>query len=290
MLRAFLQLIRLPNFLTVPGDILVGGLVATGGAFSFSLFWAGILASLCFYGFGIVLNDAMDAAVDRRERPDRPIPSGAISRIAAFGIASLFCVAGFAVLFFASNTAALFIGGVLCILIAAYNFGLKRIPLIGVLTMAACRGCNVILGMVAIAPSAENPVFYQVFLNGFQIAAYVFAFSVLALRETDSDSRPGYGRFLPAILFAFFVYTQLNAITVPVTLMGGAVIAFLFAVCWRAGRGVPLPRAIGQLLQGLVLIQAWFCATQAGVLAIPVFALLLSAVAFGFLTRYFYAS
>ena len=40
-----------------------------------------------FYTAGMILNDVADLEVDRRERPERPLPSGAVSRtaLAAFG-------------------------------------------------------------------------------------------------------------------------------------------------------------------------------------------------------------
>ena len=33
-----------------------------------------------FYTAGMILNDVLDDDVDRRERPERPLPSGAVSR------------------------------------------------------------------------------------------------------------------------------------------------------------------------------------------------------------------
>ena len=44
------------------------------------------LAMVFFYTAGMVLNDVADAEIDRRERPERPIPSGAISPAAAIGV------------------------------------------------------------------------------------------------------------------------------------------------------------------------------------------------------------
>ncbi len=53
---------------------------------------AGLLIALSLaYVAGMYLNDAFDAAIDRRERPDRPIPSGRVARRTVF-------VAGFAML------------------------------------------------------------------------------------------------------------------------------------------------------------------------------------------------
>src|SRR5260221_228220 len=77
-LRTWLQLFRAPNLLTVPGDPIAGYLLACFGAVEEGL-WPAIGASVCFYAGGLLLNDLADLAEDRRERPSRPLPSGAAS-------------------------------------------------------------------------------------------------------------------------------------------------------------------------------------------------------------------
>ena len=42
--------------------------------------WCSSRRRRCLYAAGMVLNDAFDAELDARERPERPIPSGRISR------------------------------------------------------------------------------------------------------------------------------------------------------------------------------------------------------------------
>src|SRR5262245_66249752 len=64
------------------------GMAVSGVALS-SSHAALLLASACAYAGGMALNDACDAPLDARERPERPIPSGRISRTAAFGIAAI---------------------------------------------------------------------------------------------------------------------------------------------------------------------------------------------------------
>src|SRR5438876_11164896 len=82
-LRAWLQLFRVPNLFTVPGDPLAGFLLATGGRIDARVVFA-ILASLFLYAAGLAMNDLADFDEDRRERPKRPLASGAISRGAAW--------------------------------------------------------------------------------------------------------------------------------------------------------------------------------------------------------------
>ena len=45
-----------------------------------------LLAMTLFYVGGMYLNDAFDANIDARERPERPIPSGQISRASVYGL------------------------------------------------------------------------------------------------------------------------------------------------------------------------------------------------------------
>jgi 4-hydroxybenzoate polyprenyltransferase len=89
MLRAYAQLVRLPNLFTAWADVLLGGIAALVSNFGLRLTslelvvaaWGLLLlASSCLYMGGMVLNDFFDAAVDLRERPQRPIPSGRVSR------------------------------------------------------------------------------------------------------------------------------------------------------------------------------------------------------------------
>ena len=79
--KAWLALLRPPNLPTLPGDPLAGWCLAGGGD------WPGVIAAavavLLLYMAGLILNDVADIEIDRRERPDRPLPSGRVTRAAA---------------------------------------------------------------------------------------------------------------------------------------------------------------------------------------------------------------
>ena len=149
---AWLRLVRLPNLLTVPGDVLAGFLLAPAATAGD---WGQLLlafpAGIMLYSAGLILNDLFDYAEDLRERPDRPLPSGAISREAAV-VAALVClwVAAFFAAFFDALPVAL--GLILCIVL--YDTGLKRRPVAGPLLMGACRAGNLLLGAAAASESA----------------------------------------------------------------------------------------------------------------------------------------
>ncbi|NBV85120.1 MAG: hypothetical protein EBS01_02380 [Verrucomicrobia bacterium] len=76
--HTWLQLFRAPNLFTVPGDPIAGYLIAYAGFFDTSIVFV-TMASLAFYGAGLLLNDLIDIAEDRAERPNRPLPSGQVS-------------------------------------------------------------------------------------------------------------------------------------------------------------------------------------------------------------------
>src|SRR5262249_18052035 len=80
-LSAVLAMLRPPNLPTALADILVGYWmmqweVVWGNAKTLA---ALLLASSGLYLAGMVWNDVFDVDTDRKERPDRPIPSGDIS-------------------------------------------------------------------------------------------------------------------------------------------------------------------------------------------------------------------
>ncbi|WP_436641617.1 UbiA family prenyltransferase [Microbaculum sp. FT89] len=85
-----LRLGRVSNVPTVWTNTLAAIVLAGGEATAWSTLALLLATSLAYVG-GMYLNDAFDARIDARERPERPIPSGVVSRGTVFG-------AGFAML------------------------------------------------------------------------------------------------------------------------------------------------------------------------------------------------
>src|SRR3569832_2105826 len=75
--RPYLQLVRPANLVTAAADILAGYAVA-GCPDLRVLFWL-LIATVGLYAGGIVFSDFFDAKLDASERPERPIPRGAVS-------------------------------------------------------------------------------------------------------------------------------------------------------------------------------------------------------------------
>ena len=77
---------RIPNLATAAADPLAGYLIVSQAR---DLAWPpaacglAVAAVVAIYAAGMVLNDVCDLELDRRERPERPLPSGAIGVRAA---------------------------------------------------------------------------------------------------------------------------------------------------------------------------------------------------------------
>ena len=149
--RAYLELFRLPNVFTAAADVMMGFLVTHDAGLAPVGIFALLLASSCLiYTAGMVLNDVFDVAVDRRERPERPIPSGRISLATAQRLGFALLIAGAA----AGSLAGVMLGDIRPVVVVwllsgcvvLYNGLLKSTPLAPPL-MGACRALNVLLGM-----------------------------------------------------------------------------------------------------------------------------------------------
>jgi 4-hydroxybenzoate polyprenyltransferase len=184
-LHAWLELLRVPNLLTVPGDVLAGWALASIGAVDGGIPWLACAASLCFYSAGLLLNDVADVEEDRAVRPGRPIPSGRVSRSAATGVAVLLAAAGLVLCLFV-GTRIVCIAVLLLAVVVLYDLRLKRIPVIGPLAMGACRGLNLLLGAAASPAALLTPV---VLIAAGAETLYIAMVTQLARGETRGGTR-----------------------------------------------------------------------------------------------------
>lgn len=190
-----LRLIRLPGVFTALADVLAGYLLVrlvdlrglTEDTRQLTVLGLLLGCSACLYMAGMAFNDVFDAEHDRAQRPERPIPSGAISLSAAFFLAALAMTAGLLLAMRAGMTSFL-AAATLALAILLYDAGLKRVPVLGAPTMGLCRGLNFILGMTAhpFAPvlPIQNPA---LFLPPLLLMIYTTAITVLATLESAGD-------------------------------------------------------------------------------------------------------
>ncbi|WP_157001058.1 SCO3242 family prenyltransferase [Agromyces laixinhei] len=138
-----LDLVRAPAALTVIGDTLAGG--HAGGARFTGRSWLLPAASVLLYSGGMALNDYADRDLDAEERPERPIPSGRVSARGALAVVSGCFAAGVALAAAGGGRRGLGVAVPLVGAIVLYNTVAKSTPF-GPLSMAACRGLDVMLG------------------------------------------------------------------------------------------------------------------------------------------------
>jgi|SRR5665647_467853 len=164
---------RLAGFFTItrPLNSLVAGLAAivaylidTGTVIPQTLLLFAIVALIT--AAGNVINDFFDVRIDAINRPDRPIPSGAVTSAAARSFAVTLFLAGVLVSFF-TNPLCIGIAVVNSLILIAYAGKLKRTALLGNITVAylsasiflfggALNGWN---GLVHIIPIAAITFF-----------------------------------------------------------------------------------------------------------------------------------
>jgi len=93
---------------------------------------------------GLILNDLFDYNIDKKERPDRPLASGKVSRRAAIGLVTAFSVLALGLSLIVSIPT-LVTSSFLFVLIFGYDKYLKKTQA-GPFTIAAARVINVMLG------------------------------------------------------------------------------------------------------------------------------------------------
>ena len=119
--RDFVELVRAPAALSVPGDAVAGATAAD----VLDRRTAGVAAaSVCLYWAGMAANDWADRELDAKERPERPIPSGRIKPIVALGVAGGLSAAGLALAVTAGGRRTLPIGAALVGAIWTYDLKL----------------------------------------------------------------------------------------------------------------------------------------------------------------------
>jgi len=145
--RDYLVLVRLPNLFTLPSNILVGIAAISSLAFtltSFIQFLLLVTISVLLYCVGIVLNDLYDFDIDKKERPNRPLPSGKISRRSAIVLVAIFSTLAL-ILSLLVSFSTLVISSILFLTIFGYDKYLKNTHA-GPLTIASARVMNILLG------------------------------------------------------------------------------------------------------------------------------------------------
>jgi 4-hydroxybenzoate polyprenyltransferase len=253
---AWLQLARVSNTPTVVSNAVAGAVLASVEADVATVVLVAVAMAL-FYTAGMILNDLFDEEVDRVQRPERPIPSGAVSRPAALVAATGLFVVGLALLLVAGL--APFLAGLgLVGLIVLYDAWHKANPLSPVL-MGGCRALVYVVAALAVAELVELEVW---------TAAAVLLLYIVGLTQVAKAEGGG-------LLAAWPMAAVLAAIGYWVGWVDSVWFALLLVVfaAWvvRSLWLVRVPRRIGQgvvsLIAGVSLFDALAVASAGGSLA-----------------------
>ena len=279
-INGFLQLMRPANIVTSVADVLAGiaisGFLFSTGMVPDSLMDVLLLciSTIGLYGGGVVFNDVFDAALDRIERPERPIPKGIVNikEATALGIGLLLV----------GIIAATFVGpvsGALALVIAisalVYNKWSKHHFIIGPLNMGLCRGLNLLLGISILTASLGSSWFLA-----FVPILYIAAITMISRGEVHGGHRN-------VLYFAASLYGLVIVAILMLSILQGTVvwtILFLIFFGWMIFSKLiiavqnPLPQNIGKAVKAgviaLVLMNAAWAAAF-GALYLAFFIILL---------------
>ena len=211
---AHLRLMRPANIITAVADI-VAGFAASAALFLQaggqegvlwgesleSLIWL-CLATIGLYGGGVVFNDVFDAELDKKERPERAIPSGQASVKSASLLGATLLLLGIV----AAAQVSWISGGLalaIALLALLYDYWGKHQLYFGPLNMGLCRGGNLLLGVSAL-PAMLPKLWYL----GFIPIVYIAAITMISRGEVHGGNRKALKGGL--FMYAFVIGTILT--------------------------------------------------------------------------------
>ena len=262
--RTALRLGRVSNLPTVwtnamAGAALAGGAGVFGAESADAVALAALSLSLSYVG-GMWLNDAFDAGIDARERPERPIPAGLADRRTVFAAGFALLAAG-ALAAFALGSAAGVCGLLLAAAIVLYDWVHKRTAL-APLIMGATR--LLAYGLGALAVGALTPV---VLLGAAGLGAHVVGLTYAArgeARDRLGAAWPLAALAAPAALAAGSVANAAGAaaLTIGALTVGAAAALGLWAALALALRRLArrargdVPKAVVTMIAAIALYDA----------------------------------
>ena len=215
-MRPYITLLRPVNFIITALSIFVACLLA-GGTREQGIFmvFAALSGALIGSG-GMVINDILDIEIDRINKPERPLPSGAVSRYDALMYFGGLIGAG--MIMAAYTTKAAFIIAFIAVpLIVLYSKIFKGTVLVGNLLVGALTGLAFIFGGAAVGniQHAVIPALFAFLINvGREI--------VKDMEDVEGDAKNG-ARTLPivhgmknaAILATMFLLFTIGSTVIP---------------------------------------------------------------------------
>ncbi|WP_216641575.1 UbiA-like protein EboC [Pedobacter ginsengisoli] len=236
-LLGYIRLMRPANVVTSVADVLAG--IAIAGAFSISS-WNSLqlpvillcISTIGLYSGGIIFNDVFDADLDKVERPERPIPSGLISKKAATIFGAVFFFIGIAAAnLFGTTTSVIAVSIMIACL--TYNKWAKHHSILGPLNMGFCRGLNLLLGVSIISSQVQ-----QWWFLALVPIIYIASITMISRGEVHGGSKKML--YFAALLYAVVIASILFFATT----RGGLPITLAFIIPFALMIFIPLLKAI----------------------------------------------
>ena len=245
-----LRLGRVSNVPTVWTNVLAGVVLSGGNWGSRYVALLLVAMSLCYVG-GMYLNDYFDRAIDARERPDRPIPCGAISARAVAAIGFALIGGGLALIAMTGIATASASAALLAAAIVVYDLHHKGNPL----APAIMGGCRALVYVTAAALAGRLSAF--VIVSAVAVAAYVAGLTYAARQESlDKVGNLWPLALLTAPLLAAIGVFRLGADALAIYLLLVLwMSAAVYLLAKRPGVGA-VSRAVGWLIAGISLCDA----------------------------------
>lgn len=141
------------------------------------------ISTIGLYGGGIVFNDVFDADLDRIERPERAIPSGAIKLSGAIILGLVLIFVGVSAAFSCSTESGLIALSIAFFALVYDKFG-KHHSFLGPLNMGICRGLNLLLGI-----SILSSQLVEWYFLGLIPLIYIFSITMISQGEVHGSNR-----------------------------------------------------------------------------------------------------
>ncbi len=267
--RQAIRLVRLPQVPTAAADSAAGAVLAQHVFGLERPYVAGmvILASLLLYAGGMVFNDLAHVERDRTIHPDRPLPSGAVSRETAYGLGiSLFLAGVVSAAWGGWVTLLLAVGLVGGILL--YNYTAATHPVFGPLLMGALRSGNFVLGLSLAGVSVTQWTGGMVLAFG--IGLHIVCVTLISVLEETPEARfflktyAGLDVFILVLLSGYLLFLPQGK-GLPVWMTAAGFLPLAVYLLWfrsrvRAALAYPSAASVGRIVgvgvQGVILIHA----------------------------------
>ena len=268
-LKEYLLLIRLPNVFTAPSNVLAGYFAAAltlDKTDSWDLVPL-IVSSCLLYVAGIVLNDYFDLKIDSKERPFRPLPSGAISKKHTLAIAIVSLLVANTMALVAGLTS-LAVSVALTVTIISYDWRLKH-SRFGPFAMGITRFLNIILGASPVLLYLNGVSYTILGTAAASMLVYVMAITILSKKEAENE-RPN---STLAFLMVFGVISAVGALGLLLQLQWAfllnlAIFATVMIVTFKQHLMKALPsvqKAVRNMVISIIILDSVFVTGTAGI-------------------------